>query len=363
MKPPDGDRPDRMSRPAWWAIVLVSLLIAGLVAAPLWKPLLVAGALAAMLDPWHERVARAFHNRRSLSAVLLTVGIVVLISGPITVVMTLAIQQAIEVVGVVRRTLAASGLEGLIDKLPSPLDAWTGQVRDALPQELDELHGQVAKGGRWALGTLPSTLGTLLHLAVAVVMFFLALFFFLRDGRRLVAWAVRTLPLAPSATLRILSDLKAVSRSVIGANFVTGLVQAVVATAAYLIVGVPSPIFFGLLTLFASFIPSIGTALATLPVAGLMLVLHHTGAAIFIALWSLIVVGGIDNFLRPILIRGGATHIHTAAFLFAIVGAIAAVGGVGLFLGPLALVFVTTTVRLARQAQDQAQQSPDDESR
>ena len=73
----------------------------------------------------------------------------------------------------------------------------------------------------------------------------------------------------------------------------------------------------------------------TLPVAGLVLLLGHKWAALFLALWALVVVGLIDNMLRPWLIRGGV-QLHGALVFFSLIGALGAFGAVGLFLGPLA---------------------------
>ena len=75
-----------------------------------------------------------------------------------------------------------------------------------------------------------------------------------------------------------------------------------------------------------------------------MLLLGHPWAALFLALWALVVVGLIDNLLRPMLIRGGG-QLHGALVFFSLIGAMAAFGAVGLFLGPLALVFFLATVR------------------
>ena len=144
------------------------------------------------------------------------------------------------------------------------------------------------------------------------------------------------------------------ARSVLGANLITGAVQAVVATGGYFIARAPSPIFFGLLTLFASLIPSVGTALVTLPVAGLVLLLGHPWKALFLALWALVVVGLIDNILRPALIRGGV-QLHGALIVFSLIGGAAAFGAVGLFLGPLVLTFFLTTFRFSQRARSELQ--------
>ena len=155
-----------------------------------------------------------------------------------------------------------------------------------------------------------------------LALMLIAFFFLLRDGRALVDWIIGATPLRADACASMMREFRDVARSVLGANFITGGVQAAIATIGFFIARAPSPIFFGLLTLFASLIPSVGTALVTLPVAGLMLLLGHPWAALFLALWALVVVGLIDNVLRPMLIRG-RVQLHGALVFFSLIGAMA----------------------------------------
>ena len=228
------------------------------------------------------------------------------------------------------------------------MEYYLEEAQKHLPTKLEEAQKQIASGGKWAWGALSGTLGVLGKFGFQLAMMLIAFFFLLRDGGRLVDWLAESSPLG-QRTRELLSELRAVARSVLGANFITGAVQAVVATIGFYIGRAPSPIFFGLLTLFSSLIPSVGSALVTLPVAVLVLLLGHKWAALFLAIWALVVVGLIDNLLRPWLIRGGA-QLHGALVFFSLIGAIGAVGAVGLFLGPLILTFFLAAVRIDRRA-------------
>jgi predicted PurR-regulated permease PerM len=179
-------------------------------------------------------------------------------------------------------------------------------------------------------------------------MMLIALFFLLADGHHLVDWLRRMSPLGVARTQGLLTEFRAVSRSVIGANFVTGLLQALVATVGYAIARVPQPLFFGLLTLLTSFIPSVGTAVISFPVAALLLLLGHPWAALFLALWSALFVGTVDNLIRPLLIRGDL-NVHGALIFFSIIGGIAVFGLMGVVVGPMALVLFLTMVRFYRR--------------
>jgi predicted PurR-regulated permease PerM len=103
-------------------------------------------------------------------------------------------------------------------------------------------------------------------------------------------------------------------------------------------------VFFGLLTFLTSFMPTVGTSIVSLPLAGLLWLTGKTWGALFLVAWSLGVVGLIDNLLRPLLIRGDV-HIHGAVIFFSLLGGIALFGLVGLVVGPMALSLFLAMLR------------------
>jgi predicted PurR-regulated permease PerM len=337
-------------RRATWVCAGLATLLMALITWPLWRPLVVAAVLVGVLQPWYERVVTHWGGRRSLTATLFTLGTVLLILLPLTALVLIAVREAVNAAGLISETLASSGIGGLIEKLPDPLDNWARQVQKLLPGQIQKLQSQIGAGGRWALATVSGTLGVIGHLVFQLAMMLIAFFFLLRDGRGLIGWLLRTSPLPPERMRGFLTELRVVARSVLGANFITSAAQAAVATIGFVIARAPSPIFFGLLTLITSMIPSIGSALITLPVAGLLFLTGHRWWALFLMIWALFVVGLIDNLLRPILIKSGAVKLHGALIFFSLVGSIAAFGAIGLFLGPLVLTFFLAAARQIRRA-------------
>ena len=138
----------------------------------------------------------------------------------------------------------------------------------------------------------------------------------------------------------------------------TAVAQSAAATAGFLIARVPHPVFFGLVTFIAAFIPSVGTAIVVLPVALLMLLLGHPWAALFLAAWGLGIVGLIDNVVKPLLIKSGA-QLDAAVLFFALIGGLALFGAVGLIVGPLAVaLFVAVVARQRPEAGEPVQPRP-----
>jgi len=326
-----------------------ALIIA--VALPLWRPLLVAAVLAGTLSPLYESMVRRLGARRSLGAALFTAATVILILIPVASLAIIAVREATQMVGLVRTTIASEGIKGLIAKAPDPIEGWLRALVNLLPTEIDRAESRFVAGGRMALGALAGALAMLGQFAIWFVLMLVALFFLLRDGPALVEWFVEATPLAPERVREMTREFRLVARSVLGANFITAAVQAIVATIGFFIARAPSPIFFGLLSLFSSLIPSVGTALVTFPVAGLMLLLGHPWSALFLALWAAIAVGLIDNLLRPMLIRGEG-QLHGALVFFSLIGAMTAFGAEGLFVGPLALAFFLAVARTRRRGRE-----------
>jgi len=319
------------------SLKLFSIALLAAVAFPLWKPLLLGAVLAATLLPWHDRLTARMRGWRRLSAALLLVGLVLPVVLLVGWIVTVAVGQAITGIGFVRDVMQKSGPEGLLVHLPQWMSDAIRRALGAFSSGTEDLAGLVAQRAPATAAAVGSALGVTAQLIAQAVFLLIAFYVFLLGGRRLVAWLASITPV-PEDTLEIAARLARASRSVLSSLFLTALIQSVTATIGYLIAQVPQPVFFGVLTFVAAFIPSVGTTIVALPVALLMLALGHPWAALFLSLWALAVVGVIDNVVKPLLIKGGI-HINAAVLFFALIGGLAMFGPVGLIVGPLAVSF------------------------
>jgi predicted PurR-regulated permease PerM len=327
--------------------LVASLILLGSVLWPLWQALLFAAILASVLWPLQKWLQARLWGRRYLSGTLVTVGVVLLILTPLTVIGIIAVRQAIETTAWIRSAFARGGVHELLRPLPDNIEHWLAGVFDKVPKQIKVLPPP-AEAGRWAALQVQNVVSTISVFAFDLAMMLIALFFLLADGPRLVDWLKKVSPLGPPRTQELLKEFRAVSRSVIGANFVTGLLQAGVATVGYAIANVPQPLFFGLLTLLTSFIPSVGTSIVSLPLAGLLALMGHPWAALFLAVWAVLFVATVDNLLRPILIKGDL-DVHGALIFFSIIGGISVFGLAGVVVGPMALTLTLTMFRFYRR--------------
>jgi predicted PurR-regulated permease PerM len=336
------------SRIAYGVLLVLSLLLLLAVLYPLRQPLFLAAVLAAVLSGWHDKLAAKLGGRQQLTATLVTLGVVLLVLVPLGAIATFAVREAIQGGQFVRDSLEQGGVQQLIAELPEALQSWVERLLKFLPDSLEELSAQVASGGKLAAQAVGGALSATSAVAFNMVTMLIALWVLLVDGKALADWVGRISPLKEEHTKELLQEFRSVSRSVLGSTVITAGAQALAATVGYLIDRVPHALFFGLVTFFCAFIPAVGTALVVLPLAGLLFLQGHPWKAVFLLGWAVVVVGTIDNLLKPFLIRGGV-RLPAAVIFLSLFGGIVLFGPLGFIAGPLVVTFFLSMVRLGQR--------------
>lgn len=209
--------------------------------------------------------------------------------------------------------------------------AWQSVGEDS--SRLVNLARQYAlSASSWVLQQGIGLAGELMHMGLAI----LVLFFFYRDGEHVAQHVVIGVErLAGERTQRILHIVRSSLRAVVYGILGTALVQALASILGFVIAGVPYAFVLGVIAFFLMIIPAAGTVI-WLPIALWLLAEGETGWAIFIALWFLLFVGTIDNWLRPILISR-EVELPFVLIVFGIFGGLLAFGFIGVFIGPTLL--------------------------
>ena len=327
------------------ALTVLAFWLAWLVVRPFAGVLFMAAVVATVTGPLVAALSRRMGERRAGAAAIVTIGLLLGLVGPLAGMATVLVGQSSEAVAWLSRAVHQDGFGGIIGRLPQSLQPFASQVAERLPHGIREIEGAL----RGALGSgAVSTVGGVLQATgaalSALLLFFVALFFLLADGPRLVEWMKEMLPLPAGKTAVLFGYLRTVTTSVVVSTLATSGLQALLALVGYLVAGVPSAIFFALLTFFTSFIPAVGTMLVWLPLAALKIATGHGVAGTFLVAWGVLVVGMADNFVKPMLIRRGVSFPVGLVF-FALLGGLAAFGPVGLVAGPLTLAFLVAIIR------------------
>ena len=339
---------DPSARRFFLIVLLVTTVLLAMVVRPLATALFVAAVLAGVLQPLQRRLTRLVRGRAHLASGILVAATTLLLLGPLVVLAAFLLdegQQALKfIVGAVR----GDGVTHLLEKLPDSIEkavrAALGRLGDVDTDLQKRLTGQ---GGK-AVAAIWAALSATGSAIFGGAMMLIALYFLLAEGTALVSWLERTLPLRPGQTRELLAEFKKVSYSVIVSSIITSAVQAAAALIGFFIGRVPQPLFFAAVTFFGAFIPAIGAAGVCLFAAGILLVTGHSYAALFLAAWGVLIVGLVDNLVKPLLIKVGM-EMHSAVVFFALIGGLAAFGSVGLLVGPLVVALFLTLLKIYRR--------------
>lgn len=326
-------------------LIAAAALLLGAVLLPLASELLLAAVLAGVLWPLQQWFTERLRGRRGVAAGLLTTAVVMLLIGPLATLVAFVIRDGQDGIHFVLETLRSERVAELVAILPASARDFVTDAIARLPTTLDEAVEQIGAQSdiaAAAVGRAVTTTGSLLFHAV---MMLIALFFFLVRGQEIVDWLDSAAPLRRGQTRELLAGFKRVSFAVIVSSIITAAVQAIAALVGYYIARVPSPVFFGAVTFFVALIPAIGAASVCLVAALLLLATGHPYMAIFLAAWGILVVGLVDNLVRPLLVRRGM-EMHLGVVFFSLIGGLAAFGAIGLLIGPFAISLFLTLVRM-----------------
>jgi predicted PurR-regulated permease PerM len=337
------------ARRTFIVLIVLSLVLLWLITKPFVEALFFAAVLAGSLYPLHRWLRRLLKNRPQLSASILCGAVVLALVAPIGGLAAFAVKESIEGARFIAKTVQSEGMTGLLNELPGPVRKGADELLRRFPLEEKDLDAAVqqqasqqgGKAARAVTGALAATGSFMFQAALMTI----ALFFLFVDGARLVEWLEGVSPLEHGQTTELLIEFRKVTGAVLVSSIATAGVQSLAAMLGFLITGVPHPLFFTTVTFFVSFIPAVGAGGMCLGAALLLLAMGKTWMALFLAIWGVIVVGTVDNVIKPLLAKRGM-HMHGAIVFFALIGGLTAFGTVGLLAGPLIVSFFLALVRI-----------------
>ena len=202
-----------------------------------------------------------------------------------------------------------------------------------------------------------SVLNTSINFFTTISMLYFFLYFMIVNTNSMEAAIIQYLPFKDSHIELFSTELKA---QTIGNAVVVPLIvlmHVLLAYVAYLIAGVGDPIFWGVITGFASIIPIIGSALVWVPIGIYTIISGHTWQGCFVIGWGVLVIGVSDNFMRLLLAKKIA-DVHPIVTILGVVLGLKYFGLTGLIFGPLIISYFLILIKIYRI---EYQQSPTNE--
>ena len=325
----------------------VALYLCWLIVQPFVNVLAWAAVLVVFFYPIHRRlVART--GRPATSALLSSLIVIVVILLPLALITLAVISQMAGVLQNLQTSAAA--LLNPNSPVTGRFIAWLGQyvnVEQLSSQEfmLDRLKGL---GGTIAGRTL-GFVGGLVGVIVQVFFVIFTMYYFFRDGDKIVRALPEMLPLERAQSEEIFTR----TRDVIGASLygvlVIAMIQGALGGLAFWTLGLPSAIVWAVIMTFLSMIPMAGAFLVWVPAAIYLAITGHYIKALLLVAWGLLVIGTIDNFLRPKLV-GERTKLHELFIFFSVLGGLEVFGVLGIVLGPVVVAITLALLDVFRHA-------------
>jgi len=303
-------------------------------------PLAWAAVLVVVSYPLYEWVAREWGPTRA--AILCTVAVTLILIVPVLFVMVAFVRQGVSAVQEI-------GFQVAIGHYTRLNDFWS-QLQKRFPDAgLDDLSGSLEHYGELAAGFVAARLGTILkntavfffHLGVTI----LAMFYFYRDGDLMVSRLRELLPFELDHRDRMIGESQSLIFASVTSSLAAAMAHALLGGLAFALAGIKAPIFWGVMMGFFSFVPLVGSALIWVPVAISLMVGGQLGRGILLVFICAVIVGAVDNILRPWLISGRAEMGGLMVFI-GVLGGIAAFGLLGVVLGPIVVAMLASLLEV-----------------
>ncbi len=346
----------RVNRYAQLAAVVIVVVGCYLVLHPFIPAVLFAAVVCSATWPLYVRLRKALWGRSALAALAMSLLLIVLVIGP-TVLLAATLADNLAAMVETGKAILNGGLimpPAWVREIPAVgeliADYWQ-RLASSGDSLSTQWQGALEPMRKFLLGAGKSAGEGMLQLALASFIGF----FFYRDGDVLML-AVRNAldQIAGGRGKEFLETIDNTVTGVIHGIFGTGLAQALVALAGFLIAGIPAAFLLAAATFFLSILP-IGPPLVWGGAALWLAFEGQTGWAIFMALWGLFAISTIDNLVKPYLISR-SSKLPLLLIVLGVFGGVAAFGFIGLFIGPPVLAIGLTLVQLwiVRRSGDKA---------
>ena len=316
-------------------------------------PILWAVILALVFYPLYLRVCRLLRGQRTLASLAVVLLVILLTAGPMTFFSGTLVREVLDFYQRVGGWMAEQKYLVLWNRvLNSPLRI----LWDKIVEKTAVLDIQIAPLVTKALQGFSHTLVGQIQQGAANFVFFILnyfvtmfiFFFLLRDGESLGKGLKNLFPMTRENKEVVFGRLSNTVSAVVRALVVTGVIQGLLAGLSFWVLQVPFPVFLSLLIAFLALVPIGGGVLVWIPAAIYLLVSVSWIKALILFLWGTVVVGTVDNIIRPWII-GEKVKIPTLFLLLSIVGGLSFYGFIGVFLGPVMLTLFFTLVEIYRK--------------
>jgi predicted PurR-regulated permease PerM len=311
------------------------------------QPIFWAVALGILVFPLHARLQQKFGQRETLAAAASVILVIVIVILPV---IGVAMAVTGEATALYER-LRANEID--LSRIYQEAQQHVPQVlalMEAIGLDPVRLQSQLSSSAVQISQFVASRAVAIGQDTLRITLFFFLmlylLFFFMRDGRRMLDAVVHALPLGDARERHLLERFAEVSRATIKGTLVVGVVQGTIGGIMFSVLGLGAPVLWGVVMTLLSILPAVGPALVWLPAAIVLIVNERLVAGIVLIVVGVLIIGLVDNVLRPLLV-GRDTRMPDYLILLSTLGGLAAFGLAGIVIGPIIAAFFLSVWEMA----------------
>lgn len=350
-RPPLGpdDFPSRFARYFFGVLTLIILYYSYLIIKPYLVEIFLALVLFIISKPLFNMILTFLRGQRGLSSALTCLLLAVFIVVPLITLAGIIASQALDIYNLISQGLHSGELWKQLTEKLAFIEEYAQGLK--IPININKL--QIEELVRAALVNASQFIYTnaiglvkgFTSVIFSLLLVLFVTFFCFIEGDDFLNALKSLSPLDPAHNEEILGDVEKTIKATLRGTVVVALIQGVLGGIGFIIFGVPKAAFWGTLMVPASVIPVVGAALIWFPGALYLFFQAHPGAAVGLIIWGIVVIGAVDNLIKPHLMKG-ARYTPTVFTLFAIMGGISYFGTIGFILGPLILSFLLSVLSI-----------------
>jgi len=333
--------------------LLLALLIGYLmylVMLPFFIPVFWAVVFVIIFYPYYQWLVKKLNGREALASVLSCLTIALFLIIPMAIIGGMMATELLHLYQQVESSL--TGISARAHHSPvfifPAIEKFIGRYIDVSSMDLPGIFTNSLKEvATFVAEGFKSFVKSFAEFVFNLVLAFFAMFFLFKDCGKLLNLTKDLLPLSQVEKDRIIDRNRAVISAAINGGLIVGAVQGILGALAFWFLGLSAPILWGFMMFLLSFLPGIGTALIWGPAVVYLLIAGAYTKAVILLIWSAVIIGLIDNLLRP-MIMSGETNLHPLLLFFSILGAVNVFGLIGIIAGPLIVSIALAAIEMYR---------------
>lgn len=317
-------------------LVLVSLAFFWILL-PFYGAIFWGATLAVIFAPVNRRLLARFHGRRNLAAFVTLLLIILIVIIPLSLISASLIQEGVTIYKRINSGELNLGMyfSQVFEALPPFVhDTMTRFGLNDMFSVREKLSAGALEGSKFiasqAVNVGQNTFGFLIGMAVMLYL----LFFLLRDGAKLAAKSRQVIPLSHEHQQHLTRKFTTVVRATVKGNIAVAAIQGALGGLIFWMLGIQGALLWAVIMAILSLLPAVGASLIWGPVAIYFIATGAIWEGIILTLFGILVIGLIDNLLRPVLV-GKDTKLPDYVILISTLGGLSVFGLNGFVIGPL----------------------------